>query len=1115
MFFRRLSYVVLLMFLASGAFMAFSAGIPAGPLYRIGVGHTGIVQITPEQLALMGLGNADEVAVYGYGGVAGQRGDLPSDDVCGLPEVPAMVTDDGRLLFYGESTETVETYSPTGSYVYARLNINTADTKGYYFVGAKSDPLRVETLPASEPSRVLSTHWSCYVSHPMTTNPANAGSFFMGDDFSRSPDRTVSIEFPVPSLAPNGQMTARVVGAIKAENPVIGISFGNAVRSLRAISTRNEYNNIETYFVATDRLEIPSAAPAAETGSVKFDAHLRQAGNVAYAAFESVVFTYTRLNVMPADNPAMAMYLHGVTEGDAIALEGAGGTVVWDVSNTAAPRRLGGAYDGSVLTVSLPSGSDMSRLVAFRPSLEQLPVSLEGPAPAIGRLSSMAVPDMVILTAPAFREEAERLAAVHRRCQDMDVAVVEPREVFDEFGSGARSPYAIRRFMKSLYDRSGGRPLSLLIMGSSTYDPAGHVSGSPVDDTHVITYEVENLFKQGYASTCYCNDAFFGFLEDGDLPDDIVSARMSVNVGRIPAVTQAQAVAYVDKVERYLMSPPSVDVRSRALVVCDYGDKNGHLKQGLQLCDSIERRWAPSTTIVKAMAGLYQRATGNRRPLLSKVRETLNEGVGYMAYSGHGNPGGIGSDEFMKRSDISALTNDCCPLVMLATCYALGFDRSENGVGEQFLFNPSGGAMALVGSGRAVQMLLNQYLNLAMAREFYTLTESMTMGDVYRVARNYVNGQYGNSEAAVNTACYNFVGDPALPLYPYTHGIEMSVPAEGGCVVTPLSTNMLVGDVTDSEGAVSHDFNGRVVVRLYAPERTDGSVYDPVDGGTPVDVTRRETLVATVTGKVSDGHFEVSLPCPEVVTPGGGHVITVHALSDDASWRALAMVGDVTVSGMPDDPEFGGAEPPVIDAMWIGSRQFADGDVVDPDISVSGYVIPSPSGLSFTRTLGRTTTLSIDGTCHNDVVSYMTADDDGGVSFSYPLTALTDGNHTAVLTVYDNAGNSASGRISFTVVTRGGEVILETDCRTAATDVTFSLRHNLADEPSGRLVIENEAGEVAFSRPDVSFPFTWDLTDGSGNAVPDGLYTVRAYLRAGLQHMVTPTVRVPVVVGKK
>lgn len=1098
---------VILPMLTAGCFGGLAYGVPAGPLYRIGVDSTGIVQITPGQLAMMGFDDAGRVAVYGSGGAATWQSGMSLDD---LPEVPSIVTDDGRILFYGEGPGAVEGYLK-GNCLFVNPVGNTADTKGYYFIGAKADPSRPVALPVSDVGqRILTTHWSYSVYHPMTTNPARAGSFFMGEDFSGSADRTLTIGFPTPGLPESGLMSVRAVGALKAENPVFRISFGGSTGTLRAISTRNGYNDGETYFAATDKYEITSATPAGHPASVTFKADLSVSGRVAYAAFETVAFAYTRLNVMPGDGTGLSMLLSDTAPGDALAIENAVGTVVWDVTRPGAPRQLGGVADGTSLTIPLPGTADgMSHLVAFKPSLEQPSVSLEGPVTANGRLSSMSVPDMVIITAPALRAEADRLASVHRLCQGMDVAVVEPREVFDEFGSGCRSPYVIRRFMKSLYDRSGGRRFSLLILGASTFDPAGHLSGAPVDDTHVPTYEVENLFKQGYASTCYCTDAFYGFLDQDPLPDDVISARMSISVGRIPAVTRAQAVAYIDKVERYLMAPPGVDVRSRALVVCDYGDNNGHLKQAVEVSDSIVGRWAPATVVVKGISGLYQRAAGNRTPLLTKIRETFADGIGYMVYAGHGSPGTIGSDRFMKRSDVLALDNVHCPLVMLATCYSLGFDRSEDGVGEQFLFNPCGGALALVGSGRAVQMSYNHHLSMKVAREYFTISSSDTMGDVYRVARNMTVGLGSNSEVTVNTACYNYVGDPALPLYPYTHDIRMELPDDFG--VTPLSVNTVSGCVVDGDGELSADFSGRVIVRLYEPERVDQSIYDPSKGAVPMDVTRRETLVSVVEGRIEGGRFEIQLHCPEVVRPGDGYVMTVHALSDDASRRALAMVGDLAVAGLPDNPGLDTSVSPVIDGMWINSRQFADGDIVGPAVNVCGRIIPSPSGLSLTKTIGRTVSLSVDGTCYRDVVLHMVMDDDGVYSFDYPLSGLSDGAHTVVLTAYDNAGNSSSHTVGFTVVTTVGDVVVEADCKTAVTEVTFSLRHDLPYDLSGRVVIVNETGETVFSRSGVTFPYTWNLDDNDGDPVPDGCYTVRAWLRGGLQYVVTQPLDLTVV----
>lgn len=1083
-------------------------GLPDGRLVKIGVDHTGLHQITPQQLVEMGFDSADEVAVYGYGGVTGLTFDFNAPCPDGLPEVPTMVTGDGRIVFYAEGPERYNLISSTPGFVYAAIKSNSNTTRGYYFIGRKNDSLHITAAdkPAETTGSDVTTHLSIGVYHPQTTNPAHAGATFLGEDISKLPDKTLKITFESPNLKPSTWLGLRLRGGIKAQSPYISYSVGTISKRLNASPLTSNYNDIQTYFGSSNFAETTVQLPATATNDITITTDVLKSGDVAYAAIESATITYTRYNTMPDDGSPLSMYFYNISQGSPIILNNAtDGTCVWDVTDPQNPIQLATEIDGDRLTaITGDNHTGSANIIAFNPEANLDAVTTIGEV-TLSRLSQMTVPCMVIITAPSLREQAEELAAMHRNYDGMTVAVIEPDEIYNEFGSGAPSPYAIRRFMKSLYDRDPASLRHLLIFGASTYDPCGRISGIPTDDTCVLTYQTEEFSEQGDAARCYANDAFFGLLEDNDTPANIMSAVMSINVSRIPATNSSQAIAYLDKARRYLATPPAIDSYSRALVISDYGDDNGHLKQSIALSDSIEYKWAPHTTVTRAMAALFDSKSSSSSPLLDKVKTTFNNGVGYVAYSGHANPSSLGSDEFIKRAGVSALTNDVYPFTMLSTCYTLAFDRNENGIGEVFLFNDKGGSIAVVGAGRSVVMAYNQYLNIALAEEYFKPTASDCVGDIFRIARNTMLKKYSLRDLITNTACYNLVGDPALPLYRHTHGMTLDLP-DTPLTITPLTTNTIKGYITDSDGNRVTDFNGSIILNLYSPEKTEYTDYDK-SGCEPLPVTRRETVASTSRGNVTDGAFEVQLHCPAVTEPGSDHRLTVHAIAANGTDRAVAAIGKVAVNELPDDSELDDGTAPTIDTMWLNSPEFNDGDITGPDVTVHATITPSASGLSLIQAIGRTMYLELDQTRYNDIAGRLSFDNDGIATLQYPLTDLADGNHTVSLVVFDNAGNRAENTVSFQVINTGDNITVTVDETTVTTEATISIYSTTSTtEPTGRLIIEDAAGNTVYSRADTSFPFTWDLNDNDGNKVPDGRYTVRAMLKNGMQYTTTPSV---------
>ena len=1077
----------------------------ANNLYKIGVDHTGIYEITPGQLKAMGYDRADEVTVYGCGAAALQSFDF-REAVPGaqMPEVPSMVTADGRLIFYAEGPEVVVPMA-VSSYTYASLKFNSAEKCSYYFIGPKSDAARVVTGDAEALGSVVKTHTSFLVYHPMISNPAKSGTNLLGEDITKLPGGVLEIKWPTTDMARSGRINLRLRGVIKGKSPRLTYTLGAVTKTMSTISGVANNGDHDIEYDATDfkMTSVDASTPTTENiTKVSFPAD----GQVTYAAIEQATLTYLRENRMPDDGSPLTMFFKQLGRGNTVTMSNAGpSTVVWDVSDPAVAVQLPVVkHDGDAMSVvSVGEGNTFSRLVAFDPDTHQAEVTLVG-AVETGRLAQLPVPELLILTAPAFRAQAERLAEMHTALQGMSVAIVEPMEVFDEYSSGAVSPYAIRRFMKSLYDREPGKLRHLLIIGPSTYDPSGRLTGSYNPDTHVVTYQIENITYQGNGAKSYCTDAFYAMLDDDDVPENIISARMSINVGRISGINESLIKAYVDKVYKYLTEAPTIDARSHALVIGDYGDKNGHLNQAMAIADSIQSVWAPHSTVNRLMLSLFN----DKSVPLDKMVSVINKGVGYVVYSGHGSPTSIGSNMFYKRSSASLFRNTTYPFVMLSTCHTMSYDRAENGVGETLLYRDNGGAIAAVGAGRSVQMNLNQYLNVAVGREYFSLTGQGYIGDIFRLARNSIMSRYSSNELAINTSCYNLLGDPALPVYPHSHNIAIDAADE--VEIRPLSTNTITGAVTDADGNVDTGFNGRLIANLYAPVVTDYTTNDPSQCE-PIQVSRRETLLATATTPVSNGVFNLQLHCPEVPVPGNGHVITLHALSAAGPECAVTSISDISVGDLDENADLNGGDAPVIESFYINDPGFSDGDVIAPSPTLYATVIPSSSGFTSVTTLGRPMYIDIDGRRHSDLPAHITYDADGMASLTYGMPDLTDGMHTVSLVVSDNAGNHVSRSCRFHVGMAGTRVTITTDTDTATDAVEISLSHTLDDEPVGRLIIEDAEGNVVLSRADTTFPYRWNLTDTDGVRVPDGRYTLHARLRSGMLHTATPAATIVVV----
>ena len=176
--------------------------------------------------------------------------------------------------------------------------------------------------------------------------------------------------------------------------------------------------------------------------------------------------------------------------------------------------------------------------------------------------------------------------------------------------------------------------------------------------------------------------------------------------------------------------------------------------------------------------------------------------------------------------------------------------------------------------------------------------------------------------------------------------------------------------------------------------------------------------------------------------------------------------------------------------MYLDSPEFTDGAVVNASTTLHVEIEADASGLCITdNKLETSTRLILDNNkSFSSAYGTLNFNPDGSYSFVFPLEGLSDGHHSVTIVLCDNAGNRTERTIYFTVINRDAQVALIIDESPARTEATFSLDHNFKSEPTGRLIVEDAAGNTVFSKADTRFPYTWDLNDADGNPVADGNY---------------------------
>lgn len=1111
-------------------YYATTSKLASGRWVKIKVNKTGIHEITNEELVAMGFDNPSAVCVYGFGGVfLGNTFEtsLPDD----LKAQPVYRMSD-KLIFYGESDVRINLASDLRT---PDIKRNTYSLAGYYFLSdvspyASPSPSNMSfNTSASYQKRY---HTSISVIEKEETCPANASSRFFGENFKYTPSQT--FEF-IAKQNPDSVFAEQYTD----EDFHIGhMSYSWGGKSINEMTINMVANGLTV--VEETHKALPAITSASELtynwkdGSMRvqllpddsvytFTASVNSRASIEFAAIDYIAFSYKRNNYV-GDVAQLRMIFDNVSSNYQFVLTGATeNTKVWNVTSPIDVFAYRTAFDskngilkGTFEKKYSASTNGHAYLIAFDPTKTQYKVEFAGVV-ANQNLHSKSSPDMLIITNESMREYAEQLAEYHRLYQGMRVYVYDQNEIFNEFSSGTPSAMAYKRCAKMFYDRNPVKFKYLLLYGAGSYDNRGVIIER---GDNLLTYQNENKTDINDETRAFCSDAYFGMLSDDYDHSRIHYSYMDVNVSRIPVSSPEDAMTVNAKTLDYLLNPPMNSSRNKALMLCDNEDMNSHLYQTEEVCNSI-LKIAPYVTLTKSYCSLYPWTEAkDAREGRRVTTQALADGQQFMFYTGHGKPESIASEVLWSMTLAEETNYDIPPIVFMATCNAVCFDRGGN-IAESMLYKNNGGSIAVISSNRTVYRDCNQVLSLDFAKSLFSASPDATIGDVYRIARNNTIKMAVDSIEriyGINTLCFNMIGDPALPINApeykvVTKSINGEDVASGSkCDLFPFYKNVIQGEIADTSGVVDRGFNGTVTILIYdAPV----AVNTHNQGGKDeiVSIMRDEDLLVELSVPVVNGVFTAQVVMPEPARPMIGNRISYYAASSDYSKAANGVFTDAVVQNYTEDKVFEDTTAPEISEMYLDSPSFANGDYVAPETVLYATILPDESGLcQASMAVGMATKLVLDGSkSYSEVKGMLASGQNGVTTLEFPIDGLQDGYHTLTLSVADNMGNRSERTIFFYVLNRSVTSVLSVEESPAREKATLNLEHDFHYEPVGRVVVEDVRGNVVYSAEDASFPFDWNLVDNDGNKVNDGVYYGYAILKAQKQYSSTRKVKIIVV----
>jgi hypothetical protein len=1066
-----------------------------GEWYKIAISNTGIHKISYSELSSLGIDidhvNPQNIRMYGNGGAMLPE-DLSLPRYDDLQEIAIQIKgeEDGvfdsgdYILFYGRGVNAIKQQADGD--LYYEKNIYTTHT--YYFIKIDTEQgLRIDNqanINQTE-NQTVNSYGAIFHHEIDEVNLNHSGRMWLGEKF----DFTTAYEFEynIQNLDISQPLSLEIHVAANSKKSSWFSFYNNNnfinKTNISAISSTSLYPQVaklsfskNTFTTTSKNLKI----------KIEYDKPL--SSSIGYLDYFSIFakchLQYTNKQIIFSDTNSVGN--QNITKFN---ISSSQNIDIWDVSDPLKPKKQEITHSGTNFSFKIHT-DELHRFVVSSGN-DKLQAEMIGGV-ACQNLHNIQNVDMLIISAPEFESEAQRLSAYHITHDNMNVQVVTPQLIYNEFSSGGQDITAIRDFIKMVYDKSlSGHPLKyVLFFGDGSYDYRGIEYPT---SNFVPTWENKSNPMDPIDS--YASDDFFGKLT----PDDDI---LNVALGRFVVNTLSQAKGAVEKTFKYVSNTPEVmgAWRNTSCIIAD-DDGGSFIPQGEEI-ETIINDKKPNINLDKIYLDAYERVStpsGDRYPgVEDAISRRLAKGSLILHYIGHGGEAGWAHERIVKISDIANWKNsNNLPVFITATCELSRFDNPGRvSAGELMFINPRGGAIALYTTTRPTFSYSNQQLGKKIYLNLLSKIDGkyVSMGEALQRAKN-------NQKLSENTEKYVFLGDPSIHLAIPENKIEITNISTD--TIKALSHITISGKITDSTGTILNDFNGTTIIKILDKPvnySTLGSVGNPVIQFKEQDHVIYNGAVSTV-----NGLWSVSFIVPkDIIYEYGLGKISLYAYSDDTD---AAGNKSIVIGGINENYSIDETSPEV--KISINDWYFRSGGITNENPIMLSTIFDE-SGINTTGSgIGHNLELNIDNTKHyivNDFYETEINDYTHG-HINFPLFNLPDGPHTMTLRVWDVYNNSASTSIDFLVVS-STEMAIQylmnyPNPFTQASGTQFMFEHNQSEEEINiELQIFSTSGKHITTIKDFSnngnFIYQsgqWSGRDMNGNLIPGGMYIFKLIVK--------------------
>lgn len=1085
--------------------------LSSGKWVKIRINETGIYQINKSTLSKWGFSDISKVNIYGYGGakVSERLGNEYIDD---LPLIPAY-KDAHKIIFYAQGPVSW-TDRGTGK---ARLQrtINPYSVDGYYFISDREIEIKEHQTTgkaANASAAPLITSFPDCVHHEKEQiAPANTGSSLVGEDFKYKSSQYFDLKLYNPVPETDAYVRVNFLAKVAGGRSTINVTCNSekcSSMTIEGVSLNDNYAICNVKF-CDGRIKSPGT-------KARIGIEYSNTGILHMAHLDYITINYTRKLEML--DPSMAFRSTTQSCRDSVfAIAGAKqDLIVWDITTKHNPIKVNTTIEGSNAYFQ-QTESGRREYVAFSPSAT-FPTPTFAANIKNQNIHGMETPTMLIISPAEFTAQAERIAELHRKNDEMKVVVIDDKSIYNEFSSGTPDAMAYRKICKMWWERSktlpddsNGKFRYLILFGRSVYDnrkitPEVKNINYPL----LLTWESDNITSQ---SSSFNSDDVFCVLEDNT---DISTKNGKINIasGRFPVKSVAEAKKVVDKLYKYVNNNDPGAWKNNILVIADDGDSGIHMLSSDDFITNMQANGGERYVFNRVYIDAFHRTSDGTGQNYPEARERMlrnfKNGVLYASYVGHANPKAWTHNGLLTWNDINTEYFYKHPVfVYTGTCEFTRWDDVAVSGGELLFLNDQGGFIGMLTSSRATGISYNGEFAADMGKY---LTKKNKFGEYDRIGDIIVKLKNNRPSDGGHRWKYVLLGDPAMKLkYPKEKIVIEKingkvVGADDAIELNAGSLATIKGHIEDSEGNIITDMNGELFTTVYDAEQsvtTNGFGEGDKDPGLEFTFDEWNNKLYSGVNTIKDGTFEFTFRVPLEISnnyrPG---MISLYATNEEGTIDANGIETQFYVYDFSTE-EITDTEGPQIEMLTLNDDTFQDGDIVNE----TPYVIAKfhdESGINISKAgIGHQMTLLLDGkTTFNELEPYYSEDINKIGTLAFQMKEIKEGSHTLRLRVWDNLGNPSEKEISFTVAKGLSPKMLDvyTDANPAKTEANFYIRHNRPDaNVTVTISVYNMMGQHVWTnkttgRSDMylSMPITWNLTDNSGVRVNRGIYLYRA-----------------------